>query len=113
MNVNVSINSSSSILVKWLPPVGGADEYVILYSASNMTHLIEQRTTLTMSLLKSLNKGHLYTIRVFAYKDLPSMPFGGANIYFAGTYIVLYMLIASLCPHYQFLLSSQFSFQCH
>ena len=93
MNVKVSINSSSSILVKWLPPVGGADEYVILYSASNMTHLIEQRTTLTMSLLKSLNKGHLYTIRVFAYKDLPSMPFDGANIHFAGTYIVLYMLI--------------------
>ena len=68
MNVKVFIHSSSSILVSWSPPVGGADGYVILYSASNMTHLIEQRT-LNMSLLRFLNEGHLYTIKVFAYKD--------------------------------------------
>ena len=90
VNVQVSIYSSSSILVSWKSPVGGADEYVIFYSASNMTHLIEQRTKLTMLLLHFLNEGHLYTIRVFAYKDLPSMPFSVGTIYFAGTYIVLY-----------------------
>ena len=88
MNVKVFIHSSSNILVSWSPPVGGADGYVILYSASNMTHLIEQRTKLTMSLLHSLNKGHLYTIRVFAYKDLPSMLFDAGDIYFAGTHII-------------------------
>ena len=88
MEVKVSIYSSSNILVSWKPPVGGADGYVILYSASNVTHLIEQRT-LNMSLLYFLNEGHLYTIRVFAYKDLPSMSFDAGNIYFAGADIIL------------------------
>ena len=71
--------------------------YVILYSASNVTHLIEQRT-LNMSLLNFPNKGHLYTIRVFAYKDLPSMLFDAGNIYFAGTRIILYMYMCTDCP---------------
>ena len=89
MNVKVSIYSSSSILVNWSPPVGGADGYVILYSSSSMTYLIKQRTTQTKLLLHFLNEGHLYTIRVFAYKDLPSMPLDAGNIYFSGMYIVL------------------------
>ena len=101
MDVKVSIYSSSNILVSWKPPVGGADGYVILYSASNVTHLIEQRT-LTMSLLNFLNESHLYTIRVFAYKDLPSLPYDAGNIYFAGTCIILYILIVPQYPHYQF-----------
>ena len=73
----VSINSSSSITVSWSPPVGGADGYVILYSAegaSNMTQLVEGGDQ-TSSLLTGLSEGQLYTIRVFAYKDLPSLLF--------------------------------------
>ena len=73
-DVAVSINSSSSITVSWSPPVGGADGYGILYSAegaSNMTQLVEGGDQ-TSSLLTGLSEGQLYTIRVFAYKDLPS-----------------------------------------
>ena len=61
-------------MVSWSPPVGEADGYVILYSidgASNMTQLIEGGDQ-TSSLLTGLSEGHLYIIRVFAYKDLPS-----------------------------------------
>ena len=75
MGVAVSINSSSSITVSWSPPVGGADGYVILYStegSSNMTQLVEGEDQ-TSSLLTGLSEGHLYTIRMFAYKDLPSL----------------------------------------
>ena len=72
----VSMKSSSSIMVTWSPPVGGADGYVILYStddgASNMRQLVEGGDQ-TSALLTGLNEGHLYTIRVFAYKDLPSL----------------------------------------
>ena len=74
-DVVVFMNSSSSIFVSWSPPVGGADRYVILYSAegiSNMTHLVEGGNQ-TSSLLTGLSEGQLYTIRVFAYKDLPSL----------------------------------------
>ena len=69
------INSSSSITVSWSPPVGGADGYVILYSteeSSNMTQLVEGENQ-TNSLLTGLSEGFLYTIRMFAYKDLPSL----------------------------------------
>ena len=70
----VSINSSSSITVSWSPPVGGADGYVILYSTDDekdydMTQLVEG-VCQTSSLL---SEGQLYTIRVLAYKDLPSL----------------------------------------
>ena len=72
----VSMKSSSSIMVTWSPPVGGASGYVILYSAddgaSNMTQLVEGGDQ-TSALLTGLNEGHLYTIRAFAYKDLPSL----------------------------------------
>ena len=74
-DVVVSINFSSSITVSWSPPVGGADGYVILYSAegaSNITQLVEGGDQ-TSSLLTGLSEGQLYTIRVFAYKDLPSL----------------------------------------
>ena len=74
-DVVVFLNSSSSILVSWSPPVGGADGYVILYSAegvSNMTQPVEGGNQ-TSSLLTGLSEGQLYTIRVFAYKDLPSL----------------------------------------
>ena len=69
------INSSSSIGVSWLPPVGGADGYVILYSteeSSNLTLLVEGENQ-TSSLLSNLSEGYFYTITVFAYKDLPSL----------------------------------------
>ena len=76
MRVMVSMKSSSSIMVTWSPPVGGASGYVILYStdgASNMTQLVEGGDQ-TSSLLTGLSEGHLsYTIRVFAYKNLPSL----------------------------------------
>ena len=55
--------------------MGGADGYVILYStegASNMTQLVEGGDQ-TSSLLTGLSEGQLYTIRVVAYKDLPSL----------------------------------------
>ena len=58
----------------WSSPVGGASGYVILYStdgASNMTQLVEGGDQ-TSSLLTGLSEGHLYTFRVFAYKDLSS-----------------------------------------
>ena len=73
--VKVSKKSSSSIVVNWSLPVGGANGYVILYStdgSSNMTQLVEGGDQ-TSSLLTDLSEGHLYTIRVFAYRDLPSM----------------------------------------
>ena len=68
------MKSSFSIIVSWLPPVGGADGYVILYStdgASNMTQLVEGGDQ-TSALLTGMSEGHFYIIRVFAYKDLPS-----------------------------------------
>ena len=73
----VSIYSSSSITVSWSPPVGGADGYVILYSTDDekdydMTQLVEG-VCQTSSLLTGLSEGQLYTIRVLAYKDLPSL----------------------------------------
>ena len=72
-----SINSSSSITVSWSPPVGGADGYVILYSTiddedNNLTQLVEGEDQ-TSSQLTGLSEGQLYTIRVLAYKDLPSL----------------------------------------
>ena len=75
-NVWVVFQSSSSITVNWSPPVGGADGYVILYSVegtSNMTLLVEGGDQ-TSSLLTGLSKGHLYTISMFAYKNLNSQP---------------------------------------
>ena len=74
-DVVVSINSSSSITVTWNSTVRGADGYVIFYStegATNMTKLVEGGDQ-TSSLLTGLSEGQLYTIRVFAYKDLPSL----------------------------------------
>ena len=70
-----SFNSSSSIAVSWSAPVGGVDGYVIIYpdeGGSNMTQLVEGGGQ-TSSVLTGVNKGQLYTIRVFAYKDLPSL----------------------------------------
>ena len=63
--------------MSWPPPVGGADGYVILYYADdedddNMTQLVEGGDQ-TSSLLTGLSEGQLYTIRVLAYKDLPSL----------------------------------------
>ena len=61
-------------MVTWSPPVGGASGYVILYStdgASNVSQLVEGGDQ-TSALLTGLSEGHLYTFRVFAYKDLPS-----------------------------------------
>ena len=55
--------------------MGGADGYVILYSAegtSNLSQLVEGGNQ-TSSLLTGLSEGQLYTIRVLAYKDLPSL----------------------------------------
>ena len=69
------LNSSSSVFVTWSPPLGGANGYVILYSAeevSNLSQLVEGGDQ-TSSLLTGLSEGQLYTIRVFAYKDLPSL----------------------------------------
>ena len=65
-------------MVSWSPPVGGAGGYVILYSTdgdnnmSGMTQLVEGGTK-TSSLITGLRGGQTYTIRMFAYKDLPSM----------------------------------------
>ena len=74
LNVQASIHSSSSIAVGWSASVGGADGYVILYSVeggSNMTQLVEGGGK-NSTVLTELNKGQLYTIRVFAYKELTS-----------------------------------------
>ena len=68
----VSIVSSSSITVSWSPPVGGADGYVILYIAEGVSNIVEVGDQ-TSSLLTGLSEGQLYTIRVFAFKDLPSL----------------------------------------
>ena len=69
------MKSSSSIMVTWSPPVGGASGYVILYStdgASNMTQLVKGGDQAS-ALLTGLNEGHLYIFRVFVYKDLPTL----------------------------------------
>ena len=77
VGVTPSFNSYS-IMVSWSPPVGGAGGYVILYSTdgdnnmSGMTQLVKGGDK-TSSLLTGLREGHTYTIRMFAYKDLPSM----------------------------------------
>ena len=71
-DVVVSIKSSSSITVSWSPPVGGADGYVILYSTEGASNMVEGGDQ-TSSLLTGLSEGQLYTIRVLAYKDLPSL----------------------------------------
>ena len=44
----------------------------LLRETSNMTQLVE-RGDLTSSLLTGLSEEQLYTIRVFAFKDLPSL----------------------------------------
>ena len=77
MGVVVSINTSSSITVSWSPPVGGTDGHVIIYSTSaegpsTFTQLVEGGNQ-TSFLLTGLSEGHLYTIRMFAYRDLPSL----------------------------------------
>ena len=74
MSVQATINSSFSVAVSWSAPVGGANGYVILYSAeggSNKTQLVEGGKQ-TSSVLTHLIMGQLYTIRMFAYKDLTS-----------------------------------------
>ena len=68
----VSIDSSSSVTVSWSPPVGGADGYVILYIAEGVSNIVKIGDQ-TSSLLTGLSEGQLYIIRVFAYKDLPSL----------------------------------------
>ena len=75
VGVVVSIHSSSNIAVNWSSPVGRVYGYVIIYTAdedSIMTQLVEGEEH-TSSVLTGLSKGQLYTIRVFAYKDLPSL----------------------------------------
>ena len=74
LNVLAMVQSLSNISVSWSPPVGGADGYIILYSAegaSNKTKEVEDQTS---SLLTGLSEGQLYTISVFAYKNLNSQP---------------------------------------
>ena len=56
--------------MSWPPPVGGADGYIILYNEA--TWLVEGGDQ-TSLLLTGLSEGQLYTIRVLAYKDLPSL----------------------------------------
>ena len=76
--VEVPMKSSYSIIVSWSPPVGGASGYVILYSTdgasnmSGMTQLVEEGNKIR-SLLTGLRVGQTYAIRMFAYKDLPSI----------------------------------------
>ena len=82
VDVVATINSSSSIAVSWSAPVGGANGYVILYSGeggNNMTQLVEGEGQ-TSSVLTGLSKGQLYTISVFAYKDLPSLLSDPVNV---------------------------------
>ena len=75
-SVSASINSTN-ITVRWSPPVGGANGYVILYStdgASNMTSVqLVMGGDKTSTLLTGLRGRQTYAIRMFAYKDLPSM----------------------------------------
>ena len=80
VGVTASINSSTNITVNWSPPVGGASGYVILYSTdgssnmspAGMTQLVKGESK-TSSLLTGLRGEQTYAIRMFAYKDLPSM----------------------------------------
>ena len=72
----MSINSTN-ITVSWSPPVGGATGYVILYSTDGTSdktsaQLVEGGNK-TSSLLTGLRGEQTYAIRMFAYKDLPSM----------------------------------------
>ena len=67
-------------MVSWSPPVGGAGGYLILYSTdgdNNMSGMTQVQVVeggiKTSSLLTGLRGGQTYTIRMFAYKDLPSI----------------------------------------
>ena len=82
--------------------MGGADGYVILYSTDDevdykMTQLVE-RGDQTSSLLTGLSKGQLYTIRVLAYKDLPSLLSDPVLVRFDGKELF------KLCSSYTFVL---------
>ena len=98
--------------MNWSAPVGGADGYVILYSTeggSNMTQLVEGGGQ-TSSVLTSLSKGQLYTIRVFAYKDIPSLLSDPVHVLHDGE-----MLCVVLFPSYLISSSSllpQFLVKC-
>ena len=78
VGVTATINSLINITVSWSPPLGGANGYVILYSTdgasnmSGMTQLVEGENKIR-SLLTGLKVGQTYVIRMFAYKDLPSI----------------------------------------
>ena len=92
MGVVASIHSSSSIAVSWLGRMEGADGYVILYSdegGSNMTQLVEGEEQ-TNSVLTGLIKGQLYTIRVFAYRDLPSPLSDPVHVLYDGNNILYF-----------------------
>ena len=73
MNVTATLQPSS-IAVNWSTPIQRADGYVIVYYPENGSNLTKEvdKGEQTRAELCSLIKGQLYTIRVFAYKDLPS-----------------------------------------
>ena len=75
-SVTVSINSTN-ITVNWSPPVGGANGYVILYSTDGTSNMTSAQLVIggdkTSALLTGLRGRQMYAIRMFAYKDLPSM----------------------------------------
>ena len=76
--MTATINSLTNVTVSWSLPVGKARGYVIFYSTegasnmSGMTQLVKGGNK-TSSILIGLRGGQTYGIRMFAYKDLPSM----------------------------------------
>ena len=71
-DVVVSINSSSSITVSWSLRKEADGYVIILYSADEEKKLTQQVEKVNSSMLTGLSEGQLYTIGVFAYKNLPS-----------------------------------------
>ena len=85
MDVVAVIQTSSNISISWSPPVGGANGYVVLYSVdggSNMTKLVDDGNR-NSTVLTGISKG-LYSISMFAYKDLPSLQSNTVYVPFEG-----------------------------
>ena len=67
----MDILSSSTLMVGWISPSGGADGYVVQYSPGGGSQLVEGGG-IGNTVLNELSLGLEYQIRMFAYRDLPS-----------------------------------------
>ena len=70
-SLTASITDSTSILVSWTAPVGGASGYIVVYNGNT------QQVSSTHTILSGLSPT-VHNITVHGYKDVPSV--GSNNI---------------------------------